>query len=37
MDQNLISESNRAIASGVYLFTVESEFGKQVGKFVVIR
>ncbi len=37
MDWNLISESNRAIASGVYLFTVESEFGKQVGKFVIIR
>ena len=34
---NLLSESNRAIASGVYVFTVESDFGKQIGKFVVIR
>ncbi len=34
---NLISESNRALASGVYIFTVESDFGKQVGKFVLIR
>ncbi len=33
----LVSESNRALASGVYLFTVESEFGTQVGKFVIIR
>jgi len=34
---NLLSESNRALASGVYVFTVESDFGKQIGKFVVIR
>jgi hypothetical protein len=34
---NLLTESGRAIASGVYVFTVESEFGRQVGKFVVIR
>ena len=34
---NLLSESNRAIASGVYVFTVESDFGRQIGKFVVIR
>ncbi len=37
MDWNLISESNRAIASGVYIFTVESDLGTQTGKFVVIR
>ncbi len=37
MDWNLISESNRAIASGVYVFTVESDLGTQTGKFVVIR
>ncbi|MDI6766916.1 MAG: hypothetical protein QME52_08855, partial [Bacteroidota bacterium] len=37
LDWNLISESNRAIASGVYVFTVESEYGTQMGKFVVIR
>ena len=34
---NLLSESNRALASGVYVFTVESDFGKQIGKFVIIR
>lgn len=34
---DLLSESGRAIASGVYVFTVESEFGRQVGKFVIIR
>ncbi len=37
MDWNLISESNRAIASGVYIFTVDSDLGSQTGKFVVIR
>ncbi len=37
MDWNLISESNRAIASGVYIFTVDSDLGTQTGKFVVIR
>jgi hypothetical protein len=34
---NILSESNRALASGIYIFSVESEFGKQVGKFVLIR
>jgi hypothetical protein len=34
---SLLSESNRAIASGVYVFLVESEYGTQTGKFVVIR
>ncbi len=34
---NLLTESGRAIASGVYVFSVESEYGRQVGKFVVIR
>ena len=33
----LTSQSNRALASGIYIFTVESEFGTQVGKFVIIR
>jgi hypothetical protein len=33
----LVSESNRALASGIYLFTVESAFGIQTGKFVIIR
>ncbi len=34
---NLFSESGRPIASGLYIFTVESVFGQQTGKFVVIR
>jgi hypothetical protein len=33
----LVSESNRALASGIYLFTVESNLGVQTGKFVIIR
>jgi hypothetical protein len=36
-DVSLLSESNRALASGIYIFTVESEFGTQTGKFVIIR
>lgn len=38
-DENvsLVSESNRALASGIYLYTVESQFGVQTGKFVIIR
>lgn len=36
-DWNLLTESNRALASGIYVFAVESELGTQVGKFVVIR
>ena len=34
---NILSESNRALASGTYLFTVESDLGTQLGKFVLIR
>lgn len=34
---NLLSDGGRAIASGIYLFSVESEFGKQIGKFAIIR
>ena len=34
---SLLSESNRALASGIYIFTVESPYGTQTGKFVVIR
>lgn len=37
LEWNLLSESNRALASGVYVFTVESDFGTQIGKFVLIR
>ncbi|HEX9658547.1 MAG TPA: T9SS type A sorting domain-containing protein [Bacteroidota bacterium] len=38
-DENmtLVSDSNRALASGIYVYTVESEFGTQTGKFVIIR
>jgi hypothetical protein len=36
-DMPLVSESNRALASGIYIFTVESAVGTQVGKFVIIR
>ncbi len=37
LDWDILSESHRALASGVYIFTVESEFGTQIGKFVLIR
>jgi len=33
----LVSESNRALASGIYIFTVDSDLGVQTGKFVIIR
>jgi hypothetical protein len=36
-DVPLLSESNRALASGIYIFTVESSVGMQTGKFVIIR
>ncbi len=32
----LLSESGRALAPGIYVFTVESAYGTQTGKFVVI-
>lgn len=37
LEWNLLSESNRALASGVYVYSVESDFGTQIGKFVLIR
>jgi hypothetical protein len=37
LDWDILSGSYRALASGVYVFTVESDFGKQIGKFVLIR
>ncbi len=37
VEWDLLSESNRALASGIYVYTVESEFGRQIGKFVLIR
>jgi hypothetical protein len=36
-DWNLVSQANQAIASGTYLFSVESEFKTQIGKFVIIK
>jgi hypothetical protein len=36
-DWHLFSASNRAIASGLYMFTVDSDLGRQVGKFVIIK
>lgn len=37
LEWNLLSESNRALASGLYVFSVESDLGRQIGKFVLIR
>jgi hypothetical protein len=32
-----LTASGRAVASGVYVYTVESDYGRQIGKFVIIR
>jgi hypothetical protein len=34
---DLLSENRQLVASGVYVFHVQSEIGEQVGKFVVVR
>lgn len=34
---NLISRNGQKIVSGIYLYSVDTELGRQVGKFVVIR
>ena len=34
---NLISRNGQKIVSGIYMFSVDTDLGKQVGKFVVIR
>jgi hypothetical protein len=34
---NLISRNGQKIVSGIYLFSVDTELGKEVGKFVIIR
>jgi hypothetical protein len=34
---NLISRNGQDVESGIYLFTVDSSAGHQVGRFVVIR
>ncbi len=37
MPWNLISRNGQDIESGIYLFTVDSSFGHQIGRFVIIR
>jgi len=34
---NLISRNGQKIVSGIYLYSVDTELGKQVGRFVIIR
>jgi hypothetical protein len=34
---DLISRNTQAVVSGIYLYSVESESGNQVGKFVIIK
>jgi len=34
---NLLSDNSQLVASGVYIFHIQSDVGEQVGKFVVIR
>lgn len=34
---DLVSRNGQDVVSGIYLFTVESDFGSQVGKFVVVQ
>jgi len=34
---DLVSRNNQDIVSGVYLYVVESSYGKKVGKFVIVR
>ncbi len=37
MNWSLFNEAGHPLASGVYIFTVESRYGRQTGKFVIIR
>jgi len=34
---NLVTRNGQDVTSGVYLFSVESDMGSYVGKFVIIR
>jgi hypothetical protein len=34
---NLISRNGQDVESGVYLFTIDSPLGHQIGKFVLMR
>jgi hypothetical protein len=36
-DWNLVSRANQAVASGIYLFSVETDAERQVGKFVILK
>jgi hypothetical protein len=36
-DWNMVSEAGRGIASGLYLYNVESQYGSYTGKFAVIK
>ena len=36
-DWNMLSESGRSIAAGVYLYNVESQYGNFNGKFAVVK
>ncbi|MBI5215289.1 MAG: hypothetical protein HY960_06010 [Ignavibacteriae bacterium] len=36
-DFHLFTESGRQLANGIFVFTVESEYGRQIGKFVIAR
>ena len=33
----ILSQSGLPLATGIYVFTVESDLGKQIGKFVILR
>jgi hypothetical protein len=32
-----VSRANQAVASGIYLFSVETDAERQVGKFVILK
>ena len=34
---DLINRNTQAVVSGIYLFSVESKYGTQLGKFVIIK
>jgi hypothetical protein len=34
---NMLSENRQVVASGVYIFHIDSDIGEQVGKFVIVR
>ena len=34
---DLITRNTQAVASGIYYYSVESEFGNQIGKLVIIK